>query len=739
MLQIFKKSQVIAITDSVLYSYSQIFFALNRFLGVFLLLVTFSDWWVGLCGLLSVGITNLVAYSFGYSQIAIRKGLYAFNSLLVGLGIGVYFAPDWRVLLLVILSSIATFFITIALEGWFSYRRLPYLSIPFLIVIWLLTASFPYFSHLGLNLRGIYLENQLYAIGGIPLIQAYQWFEQNIKLSFPVKLYFESLGAIFFQSQVIAGMIIALGLLIHSRQVFLFSILGFFLAYVFLDLLGVDKITIATSYYGFNFILSAIALGTFFYVPTIISLLLVIVAIPVLALSTVGFANVLGMFSLPVYSLPFNFVVLTVLYALRLRHKQGKLLFEPPVQLHNPEQNAYFYLEEGNDFFSIYVNAGLPILGKWTINQGFDGKYTHKGDWRFAWDFVIVDSLGKEFKDKGLKLEDYYCYNKPVVAVADGMVVEIADGIEDNPVGEVNTRHNWGNSIVISHGYGIYSQYSHLKKGSIKVKRGEIVKKGQIIGYVGNSGRSQYPHLHFQFQPSPTIGSKTIRIPFSNYLEYPDRVNARFIKQGFPKEKQIVSNIDIVPEIQKALSFPPQTILEGQMTVNGKEKQTFSIISNVDIMNNPYLKSMSDGPVMYFRDMQSFFRGISFWGNRKSPLFYLFNALYFVPYTISKGTVFDTSIPVFINHSKPLLLLQDCTISAFKFLKTKYFIRVIDVDNTLKPTFVVFDIKIVNLIGAKAVNKQKAKLTLGMNGKATLEFNYNNKLIKLEWEKRILY
>ena len=738
MLKLKREGLLYAI-DSLLFSYSQIFFALNRALGLLLLVVTFADWWVGLCGFLAVLTANLIAHLFGYSPLAIRKGLYGFNPLLVGLGIGVYFAPDWKVLLLVLLASSATFLITIALDGWLYYRKLPYLSIPFLIVIWLLTASFPQFTALGINLRSIYLENQLYAIGGIPLVQAYQWLEQNVRLPYPLELYFESLGAIFFQFHAIAGIIIALGLLLHSRQAFLFSLLGFFLAYAFLSLLGVSHVSIATSYYGFNFILSAIAIGTFFYVPTVASLLLVIVAIPVLALTTVGFANLLSLFSLPVYSLPFNFVVLTILFALRLRQKQGKLLFEPPVQLDTPEQNAYFYLEKGNDFFSLYVNAGLPVMGKWTINQGFDGKYTHKGDWRFAWDFVIVDSQGKEFKNTGLKLEDYYCYNKPVVAVADGTVVEIADGIDDNPIGEVNTRHNWGNSIVISHGYGIYSQYSHLKKGSIRVKRGEVVKKGQIIATVGNSGRSQYPHLHFQFQPFPTIGSKTIRIPFANYLEYEDGMKARFVPLGFPRERQIVSNIDTIPELQKALSFPPQTILEGTMTVNDAQKSEFSIIADIDIMNNPYLKNLSDGSVMYFREMGSFFRGINFRGRKTSPLFYLFNALYFVPYTVIRGTVFHAFIPVYINHPGWLLFLQDMTVNLVKFLQTRYYIRVVDVDNILKPSYVVFDIRIVNLVGRKAVSKHKAKLKLAMNGMSTLDYHVEGKTIKLQWEKRFLY
>ncbi|HEU0137024.1 MAG TPA: peptidoglycan DD-metalloendopeptidase family protein [Flavobacterium sp.] len=73
----------------------------------------------------------------------------------------------------------------------------------------------------------------------------------------------------------------------------------------------------------------------------------------------------------------------------------------------------------------------------------------------------------------------------PIYASGDG-VVEKAD----------NTASGYGNHIVIRHGYGYETLYGHLSK--YKVRRGQRVKRGDIIGYVGSTGRSEAPHLHYE-------------------------------------------------------------------------------------------------------------------------------------------------------------------------------------------------------------------------------------------------
>ena len=117
------------------------------------------------------------------------------------------------------------------------------------------------------------------------------------------------------------------------------------------------------------------------------------------------------------------------------------------IQQFSPERNHYKHFNNIERFKSdTYYHFSLPVLGDWTISQGHQGNVTHKGDWQYAWDFDVRDDNDATFRSPGISLEDYYCYNLPVVAPADGFVVQIIDGIDDNKIGEVDTEHNWGNT-----------------------------------------------------------------------------------------------------------------------------------------------------------------------------------------------------------------------------------------------------------------------------------------------------
>ena len=58
------------------------------------------------------------------------------------------------------------------------------------------------------------------------------------------------------------------------------------------------------------------------------------------------------------------------------------------------------------------------------------------------------------------------------------------------------SRKGYGNQIEIDHGYGYITFYAHIKE--FKVKRGDIVKRGQEIATIGNTGKSTAPHLHYE-------------------------------------------------------------------------------------------------------------------------------------------------------------------------------------------------------------------------------------------------
>ena len=84
----------------------------------------------------------------------------------------------------------------------------------------------------------------------------------------------------------------------------------------------------------------------------------------------------------------------TFLYVLKLRKKQSGPK-EVLVQHHSPEHNLYHNLS-GQGRFKNYRPLGIsiPVFGDWNISQAYDGEHTHRGEWKDAWDFVIVDEKG---------------------------------------------------------------------------------------------------------------------------------------------------------------------------------------------------------------------------------------------------------------------------------------------------------------------------------------------------------
>ncbi|HSF38642.1 MAG TPA: M23 family metallopeptidase, partial [Thermoanaerobaculia bacterium] len=74
-----------------------------------------------------------------------------------------------------------------------------------------------------------------------------------------------------------------------------------------------------------------------------------------------------------------------------------------------------------------------------------------------------------------------------------------------------------GNYVILRHAGGEFSQYAHLKQGSVKVKAGDKVTRGQVIGQLGHTGNSTEPHLHFQLTDGPDpLYSRGLPIVFKN-------------------------------------------------------------------------------------------------------------------------------------------------------------------------------------------------------------------------------
>jgi urea transporter len=655
--------------QSIINSYAQVFFSKHLLFAVIILLVTFLNPWRGLAGLLAIVVANTAALLIGFNREKIRLGFYGFNALLAGLGLGSYYDFGWQLMLVVALAAFLSLVLSVMLEGVLGKYGLPYLSLPFVLAYWALTIASRQFTFLHINESGIYMLNDMYALGGKTLLGLYQYWTQ---IPFPasLKIYLSSLGAIFFEYGTFAGLLLAIGLLIYSRIGFILSLIGFYSAYYFYSIMGVGFTGAEYSNIGFNYILTAIAIGGYFVVPNRISFVWVLLLIPLTAIVSLSTSGMAALLQLPIYSLPFNIITLLFLYILKFRIQPKTLLNLVTYQHYSPEKNLYAFLNFKKRFGKYSpVPLGLPFYGDWTVTQGHAGEFTHKDDWQYAWDFEIRGREDKTYKGNGMDCSDYYCYGKNIVAPADGVVDSVTDDVEDNKVGVRNLKNNWGNSIVIKHADLLYSQISHLQKGSILPKPGQAVKKGDLIARCGNSGNSPYPHVHYQVQATPYLGSKTIHYSISNYFSTQDS-STRLKSVGIPVKDETVTNVQADKHLKNALHFVPGEKFE--IRDSRFESKTFIWEVKIDYYLNKYIECKNTNSKAWFVVNDGMLYFTYFNGSHKSALYYFYIGCYSACFGMKPGLIVEDVLPV--NRVFPwyVRIWQDFVAPFFIFLNGKY-------------------------------------------------------------------
>lgn len=713
----------------ILNSYSQVFFSEHKLFALILVLVTFVDLVAGFCGLFSVLITISAGMIIGLDKFKISQGIYGFNSLLVGLGLGIYYDLSFSLLFVLFLAAIFTLFLAVSFEGIIGKYALPYLSVPFIFSFWLVSLATYQFEALGISQRGIFTLNDLFVLGGNNLIRVYDWWN-TLSIPESLRTYFLALGAIFFQFNVLSGIIICLGLLYYSRIAFSLSLIGFYSAYLFYEIIGADLTDLHYSYIGFNFILTAIAVGGFFLVPSRLSYIWTVILIPIVALLTISLNAIFyNIFNLPIYSLPFNIAVLLFLYSLKFRTRQSIHLREVFIQQYSPEKNLYSFQNDIIRFrHKLKIPFKLPFWGEWTISQAHDGEHTHKGDWRHAWDFVVHDDEDKQYKEKGDLVEDYFCYNKEVLAPGDGVVEKVVDGIDDNEISKVNLKENWGNTVVIKHTDFLFSKLCHLKKDSIKHKEGDKIKQGEVVGRVGNSGRSPYPHLHFQFQATPFIGSKTLDYPFSYYIKTTEK-GFQFHSFDNPSLNDRVSNIDTINILKSAFHFIPGRKFKFEVIKSGKKEQVeWEVLT--DAYNNSFIKCKKTNSIAYFESDGYLLYFRHFEGKKSSLLYYFFLAAYKIQMGYYQDLKLQDRYPVNLLFGKISLFFQDFIAPFLNYLKASYEVQYHSIDNTLSPSKIELDSFARKYLFSKKLKEIKFHLSLGSSGIDHLTYQKNNKTIR---------
>jgi len=223
----------------------------------------------------------------------------------------------------------------------------------------------------------------------------------------------------------------------------------------------------------------------------------------------------------------------------------------------------------------------------------------------------------------------------------------------------------------------LFAKLSHLKYHSVEVKAGDQVKKGQMLARCGNTGRSPYPHLHFQFQVTPYIGSVTLDYPFGNYLLKEEKGYA--LKNfDFPLKDQVVVNPAKNEMLAKALHFIPGQRLKVDVEVESKKEKwkkqsgTFSWKVLTDIYNTTYIQCEKDESAAYLHNNAEMHYFTNYVGKKNTGLYWFFIALFKVPLGFLPGSNVTDTIPLNMMFGGIVKFLQDFIAPAFLFLKTDY-------------------------------------------------------------------
>ncbi len=160
-----------------------------------------------------------------------------------------------------------------------------------------------------------------------------------------------------------------------------------------------------------------------------------------------------------------------------------------------------------------------PLAGEWFVLNGgrsvlLNGHAPNESN---AVDYQLMGTNGRTHTGGGdAPLADYPGFGSPVLAPIDGRIVEVTDGYADAPPG---TNGDHPNNLVVDIGGDRYVVMGHLKQGSITVKVGDLVRQGQPLAAVGNTGNTNEPHLHLQIQDSPSArenADRTYPMAFRN-------------------------------------------------------------------------------------------------------------------------------------------------------------------------------------------------------------------------------
>ncbi len=308
----------LGVVDTLLRGTGQVMFQNNPLTGlIFLAGIFVNSGKLGGLGILGLATSTLTAYLLGADRTLIRNGLFGFNGILVGIGLAFFLNYNGLLIGYIILGGALSTVAFMALANLLSVWDMPALTAPFVLTAWLLLFAVLLFANLRPNLLFIApaapnvrvlpptaLREAATGVGAIGLT--------------PVNMtnaLFRGIGEVMFQDKLATGVIFLFAIFVNSRISALFAFLGSVLGGWTAWTIGASGIAIFHGLYGFNSVLTGIALGGLFYVLTWRSAIYALVAAIITALVFAAIAVFLAPIGMPALTAPFVLVTWIFLWA----------------------------------------------------------------------------------------------------------------------------------------------------------------------------------------------------------------------------------------------------------------------------------------------------------------------------------------------------------------------------------------------------------------------------------------
>ena len=605
----------------VLAAYASVVFSRSPWVGAILLAASAVDLYAVVLGLSAIGSVHLATRALGLHHDPEVEALGPYNALLAALSIRNAMMPGLPAFGLVVMAA---FLVVLVVAAWLStvapVAKLPVLALPYLVVSMAAATS--------VSFLGVARPHVTVATNG--------WLPEGLAA------FLSCLGSLLYAPSIGVGALLFVALVVHSRAAAVFAVTGFMASAAFLASANTPASVAEVAH--LNAVLTCVCIGTVWFVPSWSALGVAVASAVVAAWISVALAAPLARLGLSASILPFHLATFGVLLALRRRLRDAapkSVDFIPGT----PEENlAYERLRTRRTAASTPISFLLPFRGRWTCTQGVDGKHTHQGIWRHAYDFEVQGEEGLVHSARGERVQDYHCFGLPVLAMAAGTVVAIESNVPDGPIGSVDLERNWGNYVLVYHAPGIYSLVAHLARGSVRVKVGQPVAPGEVVAAAGCSGRSPVPHLHVQLQSGPALGAPTIPLMFADAVLLGKGLEESAVAALVPAAGQSVRPIEPDAQLAACMEILPGAELRFS-TQHGAIATDEACVAELDVWGRYVLRSVTRGAALYQRPGRHRHWVLDAVGDEESVISMFRVALPTLPFDGREGLVFSDTLP----------------------------------------------------------------------------------------------